>query len=53
MPASNPKHDRLDLKLTSEEYTDAKCGSFNLKTKKPEYCDFDCPTLAADKAAGK
>jgi len=43
----NKAHDRLDLKLTTREFTDTPCGSLNRLTSKPEYCDFECPTLKA------
>lgn len=46
-------HDRLDLKLETLYYTDQPCGSPNRMTGKPEYCDFDCPTLKAQHAAEK
>jgi hypothetical protein len=45
-------HDRLDKKLTVEQYTDAPCGSLNLQTSQAEYCGFDCPTLKARMTAG-
>lgn len=38
-------HNRLDLKLTSEQYTAPNCGSLNLETGEPEYCNFNCPVL--------
>lgn len=41
-------HDRLDLKLGSENYTDAKCGSLHLGTGQKTYCCHQCPTLKAD-----
>ena len=41
----SPMHDRLDLKLHTELYSDCKCGSINVGSMKPEFCDFDCPTL--------
>jgi len=46
-------HDRLDLKLTVDEYTSPQCGSLNAKTGKPEYCDFDCPKLKHSHARQK
>lgn len=48
MSDTNEFHNRLDLKLHAEAYTDAPCGSLNALTGKPEYCDFDCPTLKAN-----
>ncbi len=47
-PNQNPHHDRLDLKLTTKQYTAPECGSIDLTTGKPTYCDFDCPTLHGD-----
>lgn len=44
-PTKNPYHDRLDLKMKSVEYSDKPCGSINVATGKPEFCDFECPTL--------
>jgi hypothetical protein len=38
-------HDRLDLMLHVENYSDQKCGSINPRTRKPEYCCNECPTL--------
>ncbi len=43
-------HDRLDKKLSTLDFTAPECGSINLKTGKPEYCDFECPTLTAKQA---
>ncbi len=40
-------HDRLDCLLTTKEYTDAPCGSLNLKTGEAHYCSHGCPTLKA------
>jgi hypothetical protein len=44
-PFNNPHHDNLDRKLSVHEYSDKICGAINRRTGKPEYCDFDCPTL--------
>jgi hypothetical protein len=49
MTHTNPHHDRLDLKMHTLHFTGHECGSMNLATGKPEYCDFDCPTLAEHK----
>lgn len=38
-------HDRLDTLLSVLEFTDAPCGSLNLRTGQAEYCGFNCPTL--------
>ena len=38
-------HDRLDQILDVEAYTDAPCGSLNLKKGEAEYCSHGCPTL--------
>ena len=46
-------HDRLDLKLTTKEYTDAPCGSLNKLTHEAEYCSHGCPTLKARILAGE
>jgi hypothetical protein len=40
-------HDRLDLKLGTEHYTDAPCGSVHSGTGEPAYCCAKCPTLKA------
>ncbi len=52
-PANNPHHDHLDLKLHTLHFTSPECGSINLSTGKPEYCDSECPTLKANILAGK
>lgn len=36
-------HNRLDLKLSTMEYSSAECGSLNLETGRKEFCDVDCP----------
>lgn len=41
----NRFHNRLDLKLSVHEYSAPECGAINLKTMKPEFCDFECPHL--------
>lgn len=41
----NENHDRLDKILPAIAYTAPECGAINLKTGKPHYCDFECPTL--------
>lgn len=46
LPHNNPHHDRLDLKLHTDHYTAPECGSIDLSTGKPTYCDFDCPMIA-------
>jgi hypothetical protein len=46
-------HDRLDLKLSSEEFTAAACGSRNARTGKAEYCGYQCPTLKVRIDAGE
>lgn len=46
-------HDRLDKKLDTVHYTDARCGSLNLKTGQAEYCGYDCPALRARMDAGE
>lgn len=38
-------HDRLDLKLHVDDYSDQPCGSLSPKTGKPMYCSHECPTL--------
>jgi hypothetical protein len=38
-------HNRLDLKLSTNDYTAPECGAINLSTGKPEFCDFECPAL--------
>lgn len=45
---SHPHHNRLDLKHTSAEYTDQKCGSINAKTGRKDYCSPECPQFADD-----
>ena len=49
----NPFHDRLDLKLHVEHYTEPLCGSLNLATHQAEYCAFDCPVLRERMARGE
>ena len=46
-------HDRLDLKLHVEAYTDFPCGSLNLQKHEAEYCSFGCPTLKQRMSAGE
>jgi hypothetical protein len=48
-----PIHDRLDLRQTSLEYSDVKCGSINQLTGKPDYCCFNCPTLREKLSKGE
>jgi hypothetical protein len=44
-PNGNPHHDRLDMKLHTKNYTAPECGSIDLSTGKPTFCDFECPVL--------
>jgi hypothetical protein len=43
-------HNRLDLMLSTAEYTDAACGSLNMRTAEPAYCGADCPVLLGAEA---
>lgn len=45
MPGDLKYHNRLDLFLGSENFTDSMCGSTHGGTGKPHYCSFDCPVL--------
>lgn len=46
-------HDRLDQKLQSDDYSCRFCGSWNPSTGKAEYCNYNCPTLAARMSRGE
>lgn len=49
----NPYHNRLDMKLHSDDYSCPLCGSLNPRTKQAEYCSFDCPTLRSRMSRGE
>lgn len=44
-------HNRLDLKLSTLEYTGPECGSISLLTGEPVFCDIDCPVLMEQEPA--
>lgn len=46
-------HNRLDLKLITNEFSGAECGSANLRTREAEYCGYACPTLKARMEKGE
>lgn len=46
-------HDRLDLLLHVDDYSDQPCGSLSPSDNKPRYCSHECPTLIAEHTKAK